>query len=85
LVTPTLIEQIIRYIQTKTNLGNVVLFKHASLDGFAAGPNGEMNWIHVDQEIFDYAEERIAKTDTALYGRVFPKHPLTLSHIHPAG
>ena len=42
---------------------------HASLDGFAAGANGEMNWIHVDEEIFDYVAERIAKTNTALYGR----------------
>lgn len=50
-------------------MGNIVLFMHASLDGFAAGPNGEMNWIHVDQEIFDYVEERIAQTNTALYGR----------------
>lgn len=43
---------------------------HASLDGFAAGTKGEMNWIRVDQEIFDYVEERIAKTNTALYGRI---------------
>ena len=25
-----------------------------SLDGFVAGPNGEMDWIKVDEEIFDY-------------------------------
>lgn len=43
---------------------------HVSLDGFVAGPNGEMNWINVDQEIFDHVENRIRKTDTALYGRV---------------
>ena len=43
---------------------------HISLDGFAAGTKGEMNWIHVDQEIFDYGAERITKTNTALYGRV---------------
>ena len=24
---------------------------HISLDGFVAGPNGEMNWIKVDEEI----------------------------------
>lgn len=51
-------------------MGNIVLFMHASLDGFAAGPKGEMRWIHVDQEIFDFVGERIAKTDTAMYGRV---------------
>lgn len=43
---------------------------HISLDGFVAGPNGEMDWIKVDEEIFDYGAQRIGKTDTALYGRV---------------
>lgn len=42
---------------------------HISLDGFVAGPNGEMNWIKVDQEIFDHVGIRIGKSDTALYGR----------------
>lgn len=51
-------------------MGNIVLFMHTSLDGFAAGTKGEMNWIHVDEEIFDYVGERISKTKTALYGRV---------------
>ncbi|MEE1943968.1 dihydrofolate reductase family protein [Pedobacter sp. KR3-3] len=51
-------------------MGKIVLFMHCSLDGFAAGPKGEMNWIHVDQEIFDYVATRIAATNTALYGRI---------------
>lgn len=42
---------------------------HISLDGFVAGPNGEMDWIKVDEEIFDYIGKRIGKGDTALYGR----------------
>ena len=37
-----------------------------SLDGFVAGPNGEMNWITVNEEIFDYVGKRISKTDTAM-------------------
>lgn len=41
-----------------------------SLDGFVASPNGEMNWIKVDEQIFDYVGKRISKGDTALYGRV---------------
>ncbi len=48
----------------------VISFMHISLDGFVAGPNGEMNWIKVDEEIFDHVGMRIGKTDTALYGRV---------------
>lgn len=43
---------------------------HISLDGFVAGPNGEMDWIKVDQEVFDHVEKRIGQGDTALYGRV---------------
>ena len=42
---------------------------HISLDGFVAGPNGEMDWINVDEEIFDYVGKRISEGDTALYGR----------------
>ena len=48
----------------------IISFMHISLDGFVAGPNGEMNWIKVDEEIFDYVGKRIDETDTALYGRV---------------
>lgn len=43
---------------------------HVSLDGFVAGPNGEMNWIKFDDDLFDYVGKRIGQGDTALYGRV---------------
>jgi len=48
----------------------IISLMHISLDGFVAGPNGEMNWIKVDEEIFDYVDKRISEGDTALYGRV---------------
>src|SRR6478609_11390061 len=48
----------------------LISFMHISLDGFVAGPNGEMNWIKVDEELFDYVGKRISQTDTAMYGRV---------------
>ena len=44
-------------------------FMHVSLDGFVAGPNGELDWAKVDDELFDYVGMRIGKGDTALYGR----------------
>src|SRR6185437_1947186 len=47
----------------------IISFMHISLEGFVAGPKGEMNWITVNQEIFDYIGKRINETDTALYGR----------------
>ena len=43
---------------------------HISLDGFVAGPNGEIDWVKVDEEIFDHVGKRISEGDTALYGRV---------------
>ncbi len=49
---------------------NLIFFMHTSLDGFVAGPNGEMNWIKVDEEIFDFVATMTDKADTALYGRV---------------
>jgi dihydrofolate reductase len=48
---------------------NIILFMHTSLDGFVAGPQGEMDWITVDEEIFDFVAKRVNVTDTALYGR----------------
>lgn len=49
---------------------SLIFFMHASLDGFVAGPNGEMNWITVNDEIFDFVDTMTPKADTALYGRV---------------
>lgn len=49
---------------------NLIFFMHTSLDGFVAGPKGEMNWIHVDAEIFDFVGTMTETADTALYGRV---------------
>ena len=43
---------------------------HMSLDGFVAGPKGELNWVKVDEELFEYVGKRINEADTAMYGRV---------------
>ncbi|MBI2268764.1 MAG: dihydrofolate reductase family protein [Bacteroidetes bacterium] len=48
----------------------IISFMHISLDGFVAGPKGELDWVKVDEEIFDYVGKRISEGDTALYGRV---------------
>jgi dihydrofolate reductase len=49
---------------------NLIFFMHTSLDGFVAGLNGEMDWINIDDEIFDFVATMTDKADTALYGRV---------------
>ena len=43
---------------------------HTSLDGFVAGLNGELDWIKVDDAIFDFVGTMTDQADTALYGRV---------------
>ncbi len=42
---------------------------HLSLDGFCAGPNGEMDWITVNPAIFEDADALIATAGAAVYGR----------------
>jgi dihydrofolate reductase len=49
---------------------HLIFFMHSSLDGFVSGPKGEMNWIKVDEEIFDFVATVTEKADAALYGRV---------------
>lgn len=43
---------------------------HTSLDGFVAGPNGDLDWINLDEGIFDFVATMTEKADTALYGRI---------------
>jgi dihydrofolate reductase len=48
----------------------VILLMHTSLDGFVAGPEGEMDWISMDEAIFEDAIGLANSADAALYGRV---------------
>src|SRR5450432_3091062 len=49
---------------------NLIFFMHTSLDGFVAGLNGEMDWIKLDEAMFDFVATMTEQSDTALYGRV---------------
>ena len=49
---------------------NLIFFMHTSLDGFVAGLKGEMNWINVNEEMFDFVATMTDKADAALYGRI---------------
>src|SRR5688572_13876698 len=48
----------------------LIFFMHGSLDGYVAGPNGEMDWIKFDDALFDFVGTMTEKADAALYGRV---------------
>ncbi len=43
---------------------------HISLDGYIAGTQGELNWLKLDEELFDFVGTLTAKADAAMYGRV---------------
>lgn len=47
----------------------LIAHAHISLDGFAAGPNGELHWVLVDEELFDYTAKLTRRADAAIYGR----------------
>jgi dihydrofolate reductase len=59
-----------RIYLNKNKMRNLIFFMHTSLDGFVAGLNGEMDWIKVDEEIFDFVATMTENADTALYGRI---------------
>jgi dihydrofolate reductase len=48
----------------------IILLMHISLDGFTAGPNGEMDWIAFDDDLVEYVAAVTDTADTAVYGRV---------------
>ena len=41
-----------------------------TLDGFIAGPNEEMDWVIVDEEMGIYEDDLVSAADTLLLGRV---------------
>ncbi|MFD1385812.1 dihydrofolate reductase family protein [Oceanobacillus sp. FSL W7-1293] len=49
----------------------LVLFLHASLDGFVEGPNGEMDigWVSYDADLENHAKEILSTADTVIWGR----------------
>lgn len=48
----------------------LISLMHVSLDGFCAGPKGEMDWIAINDAIFADASELIHTAGAAVYGRV---------------
>ena len=49
---------------------NIIFLIHVSLDGYVAGPNGEMDWIVLNEEVNEFIHSFHARSDTAIYGRV---------------
>ena len=49
---------------------NIIVFNNVTLDGFMAGPNGELDWAVRDDEITQVSKEGQYAVDTFLFGRV---------------
>jgi dihydrofolate reductase len=47
-----------------------MVFENVTLDGFMAGPKGELDWAIQDDEITQYSKEGHASIDMFLFGRV---------------
>lgn len=48
----------------------IIVFNNVTLDGFMAGPNGELDWAIRDDEVTEYSKEGQGSTDKFLFGRV---------------
>jgi dihydrofolate reductase len=51
---------------------NIIVSMRVTLDGFIAGPNGEMDWMEAffDEALANYESELQKTVDTTLFGRV---------------
>lgn len=49
---------------------NIISLAHISLDGFMAGPGGDMSFIRFTDELADHTYPLINSVDTSIYGRV---------------
>ena len=57
-------------IQREKNLRKIIVTTWITLDGFLAGPNGEMDWVMVDQEMGQYEVDLVSSADTLIFGRI---------------
>lgn len=47
----------------------IIALIHLSLDGFAAGPNDELDWISYDDDLEKYSHSLHDQTDAVIWGR----------------
>lgn len=51
-------------------MGNIVFWMSVSIDGFHAGPNGDLGWHSVDDDLLQYFNDYFAGIGALLEGRV---------------
>ena len=50
-------------------MGRLIYSMNVSLDGFAAGPDGGLDWSIIDEEIHGWWNDRMREADAVLWGR----------------
>src|SRR6266581_6735367 len=58
------------YNRKEMFMRKIIVFDNVTLDGFMAGPNGELDWAIRDDEITQYTKDGQDSTDTFLFGRM---------------
>jgi dihydrofolate reductase len=58
-----------RCVEKGSYMRRIVTFNNVSADGYFTGPDGELDWIVPDEDIYKTSAERMADVDTILYGR----------------
>lgn len=48
----------------------VIVSNYVTIDGFFAGPNGEIDWFVWDDEMAKFSIDQLKTVDTILLGRV---------------
>jgi dihydrofolate reductase len=52
------------------NVKKLIMFNLVTIDGFFAGPNGEIDWHNVDDEFTEFAIDQLDSADGLLFGRI---------------
>lgn len=52
-----------------TIMKKLIISNHVTLDGFVAGPNGEMDMFKLPDGLFDFVGKLTESADSAMYGR----------------
>lgn len=51
-------------------MANLIAFCHTTLDGYACGTGGELNWANVSDEIHADVNKQLERVGTVVYGRI---------------
>jgi dihydrofolate reductase len=54
----------------EASMRKVIVTMWVSLDGFISGPNDDMSWVMVDDEMGQYEDDTVSAADTLILGRV---------------